>query len=530
MIINKSKNYKKIIITCITILLLFLIIIILVKYSQYKKQQKYIIQEKERVRQYTSLTDFKSIEEVAVYLNCKFIEQKESNTEQISYDVFMELPVKYVNINDTNSQSSTENKNFTENLIQYSAYVLKYKNFRIVDEKNNISIIVICNEEQQLVSTYSINNVTNYFEILQNEEELNNYKKTETVKIDVSSEELNNIIKNNWDYNNIQLGTKESTYRNYDIYFNEGIQVRSVAGKVFNIVFTDRYQNEVFKNIKVNSSKESIEEILGKPQFESGNLIGYKSENLYAFFYNDQISVYRVEKYDTDKFAEIVENKSSNNENERVFVDEIKKIWNDYDIYEYNENSVKLQYTLKGLTIKFDSSNKKGVILYNNYKGKVYGSVDFEQILTKDKPLPDYVFVENKDLVFEEEQNRVNRLDDSTENNNFPSFGVINNTSKKFKTYKKLVNSDEKIYMLRFISIDDQNPNSELREYMCNGIWLDDYNFVYSVKNRGIFIYNAEQRTYKTVITGSGHDYYINGIIGNKLKYDKNYEVDIVTE
>ena len=364
MIINKKKSHKKIIIIFTLIVLLFLITIILVKYNQKLKQQRLWEQNVERVKKYTAITDFQNMEEVSAYLNCKFIKQQDSERENIAYDIFMELPVNFEN-------ETTENKNFIENLIQFSAYVLKYKNFVILDEKNNTSLVVLCNEEKQIVSTYYINNIENYFDIIENKENIGNFKTTQTSQMDITSQELEQLIEKNWQLNKIDLGTKESFYRNYDIYFDEGIQIRKVNGKVFNIVFTDKYQNTIVNNLNANSTIDEIKNNLGKPQFENGNLIGYKGDKLYVFFCDNQVSVYRIEKYETEKIAEIIENKSSENSNEKVFVDEIRNIWKDYDIYIYDENYVKLQYTLKGLCIKYDSTTKKGVIVYNNYSGKL---------------------------------------------------------------------------------------------------------------------------------------------------------------
>ena len=364
MIINKKKSHKKIIIIFTLIVLLFLITIILVKYNQKLKQQRLWEQNVERVKKYTAITDFQNMEEVSAYLNCKFIKQQDSERENIAYDIFMELPVNFEN-------ETTENKNFIENLIQFSAYVLKYKNFVILDEKNNTSLVVLCNEEKQIVSTYYINNIENYFDIIENKENIGNFKTTQTSQMDITSQELEQLIENNWQLNKIDLGTKESFYRNYDIYFDEGIQIRKVNGKVFNIIFTDKYQNTIVNNLNANSTIDEIKNNLGKPQFENGNLIGYKGDKLYVFFCDNQVSVYRIEKYETEKIAEIIENKSSENSNEKVFVDEIRNIWKDYDIYIYDENYVKLQYTLKGLCIKYDSTTKKGVIVYNNYSGKL---------------------------------------------------------------------------------------------------------------------------------------------------------------
>ena len=519
MIINKKKNYKKIFIISLIIILLFLITITLIKHNENRKKAKMLEEETARIKSYTALTDFKSIEEVAIYLNCKFIKQEDSKRENINYDIYMILPVQYNN-------ESADNKNFTENLIQFSAYVLKYKNFVIIDEEHSTSILVMCNEEKQLVSTYYINNIENYFDVIQNRQNAKSYKPVESIdNMDVTSEQLTQLIVNNWNAEKVDFGTKESNYRNYDIYFDEGIQVRKVAGKVFNIIFTDKYESTIVNDLKTTSTIDEIKQSLGKPQFENGNLIGYKDEKIYIFFCDNQVSVYRVEQYDTEDIAKIIQNKSSKNENEKVFVDEIRKTWKDSDIYEFDENNVKLQYTLKGLCIKYDSTTQKGVIVYNNYKGKLYGDKTLEE-MTKEENIPSHIFIQDKDLVFQEEQNRLNTLDDTTSSNNYSKTGVINNTSNEFKTYKKAVNKDGDMYLVRFISIGNKYPNTELREYITCGIWADDYNFIYSVKGRGIYVYNAKDRKYKTVLTGNG-TYQIQRYSNNTLYYDGTEKAEI---
>lgn len=519
MIINKKKNYKKIIIISSIILLLFLITITIIKHNEKVKRAKQLEEETARVKSYTALTEFKSIEEVALYLDCKFIKKEDSKRENINYDIYMTLPVKF-------DGDSINNKSFAEKLIQYSAYALGYKNFVIIDEEHSTSILVMCNEEQQLVSTYYINNIENYFDIIQNKENAKNYKPIENIEnMNISSEILNQLIQNKWNPDKVDFGSKESIYRNYDIYFDEGIQVRKVYGKVFNIVFTDKYQNTIVNNLKTTSTIDEIKESLGKPQFENGNLIGYKDENIYIFFCDNQVSVYRVEQFDTKDIAELLSNKSSNSENEREFVDSIRGVWKDYDIYEFDENNVKLQYTLKGLCIKYDSTTQKGVIVYNNFKGKLYGDKTLEE-LTKEDNIPSFIFVQDKDLVYEEEQNRINTLDNATSSNNNSSYGIINNVSKEFKIYKKAVNNTGDAYLIRFISIENKYPNSELREYISCGIWADNYNFIYAITGRGIFVYNAKDRTYKTIKTGN-ETYRIQRYSNNTLFYDNNKKIEI---
>lgn len=361
MIIDNKK--KKIIITIVLIILLFLITILIVKIQQKKKRQDLIEQEIQRVKQYTAITDFQTLEEVALYLNCTLIKSEESKREDVSTDVYMKLP------NDVTSNIDN-NRNFIENLIQYCASVLKYKSFIIIDQKNNLTILVYCQENEQVVEKYYINDIENYFDIKQNQNNLDNLETINPITINVTSNELSQIISNNWKLDNLNLGTVESIYRKYDIYFDEGFEVRKVAGKVFNIVFNEKYQNNVVNDLNVRSNKQEIEKSLGKPQFESGNLIGYKSENIYVFFYKNQISIYRVEKYDTEKIAEIIENYQTNGDINNL-VNQIKQVWKDYDFYEYDKDYANLKYSLKGLSVKYDSTTKKGIIIYNNYSGKI---------------------------------------------------------------------------------------------------------------------------------------------------------------
>lgn len=518
MIIDILNKHKKIFIIVAIIILLFLITIIVVNYNKQEKMRRFVEQETERVKKYSSINDFQTLEEVALYTGCKFIKQVDSKVENINTEIYMELPEKL-------EYGKEYQQEFVLNLIQYSAHVMKYKNFIIIDEKNDVSILVYCNEEKQLVEKYLINGTENYYEKQKNDENIKNFETINPIELQVTSEELNNIISSNWIIREGVLGTVESTYRGYDIYFDEGIQVRKVNGKAFNVIFTDKYSKSIVNSLDVNSTQEQIEKTLGKPQFESGSLIGYKGKNFYIFFYDKQVSIYRIDNSSKNEFASIVE-KNADNQDIKAVISEIKNLWKDYDLYEYNESSVKLQYTLKGVCIKYDSTAQRGIVFYNNYTGNAYGNIALEEIVKGEKQLLQNMFIENKDLVFETEKNRVNTLDDTSKNNNNSS-SVVLNTSSEFKTYKKVVNRNDGMYQISFISIDNKYPNSELKESINKGIWYDDYNFVYSVKNKGIFVFNAQTRTYKTIITGNDN-YEIKSIDNKLLNYDKtSIELDL---
>ena len=149
-----------------------------------------------------------------------------------------------------------------------------------------------------------------------------------------------------------------------------------------------------------------------------------------------------------------------------------------------------------------------------------YGNLTLEEVVNTKQTLPNNIFIENEDLVFETEKSRVNTLEDTTNNGNYPST-VILNTSKKFKVAKQLLQGSDNMYQIRFISINNELPNTELREAISRGIWYDDYNFIFAVKERGIFIYNVQTQSYRTLKTGNG-EFMIHNIENNKLYYDND--------
>ena len=143
-----------------------------------------------------------------------------------------------------------------------------------------------------------------------------------------------------------------------------------------------------------------------------------------------------------------------------------------------------------------------------------------QNVIDKEAALPENMSFINENLVFEEEVNRILTLDNYTEKDNFASTKVLN-TSKKFKAY-----SDIKTNLFCFVSINKQAPNSQLREDFDYGVWQDDSKFIYSVKQKGIYMYNAEERTYSTLLEGK-NEFKLVKIENNKLFYDGENTLDL---
>ena len=509
MVISKSKILtKKNIIIFTIVVLLFLITIAVINISKNINEQKRLEKEQERVKQYTTLEDFKTMEEVALYLNSKFIKQETSEEDNIQDIVYIELSVKPV-------ENEIANQGFYEKLIQYSAQVLKYNNFNIVDSKNKIIVTVVCDKTAQMVGTYYINGVQNYFEKLENKQNVEALNKVEEIEVTINSEDLKNIVNNQWKIDNINLGSAESIYKGYDIYFDEGIETRVIQKKFFNIIFNQKYNKKIVNDLTTSSTQEQIIAKLGEPQFKVGNLIGYKSKLMYIFFYNNQVSIYRNEEYDTEKIAQLIEQYNQDN-NIVDFFNKVKEIWNDYDKYTNSKDNILLQYTLKGLALEFNSSSKNGIIIYNNYNGKICGDLTINDY-SQDNEAFKNIYVENEDLVFKAETERINTQDSNSRTYNNPTVATTN-TSNSFRIIATKVN--ENVYGIRFVSFDNKNPNSELRDYISKGIWLNENELIYSVLGRGIYVYNAKDRTYKTIVTGRDN-FSIKKLENNTLYYDE---------
>lgn len=511
---KKIKN-KKIIVICVILVFLVIALIILNILKKVQNEQKLNSEMLERINSYTSVNDFKTIEEVAMYLECEFIKQEKSKNEDYDIDIYMKIKEKPY----TNNQS---NEGLYNKLISYSARVLNYKNFRIIDKKNDITIQIMCNKDDKKIVSKMINGETEYFAKHDSYLEIEQMNDTNITKLNVQSNVLKKLISNNWREQEINLGTKESTFEQYDIYFDEGIQVRKVNNKVFNIIFTEKYKENIVNNINTTTSKESIIKILGKPTYENEeyNLIGYKSNDIY-FFYNKekQISIYRVEKdYDSKEFAKIVDSYLEKKDQSQLIKD-LKKAYTDFDKYENNANGEILQYTLKGIMIRFKKGSSRGVHIFNNYTGTIYKDITLSKI-KENTELPDNVFIKDEDLVLKNEISRIEKINTMRENASIEKTNDPKETqSSKYYTVKTKLDGDT--YKVEFISIDGSNPNSELKENVDSYIWVNDDNFVYSVKNKGIYIYNLSSRKYGTIKTGN-EEFKIIEYKDKVLKYDKN--------
>lgn len=426
-----NKDTKKYIITALIFIFIIIILGLLLNYLENKSSNN------------TNNSEYSSIKEIVEKYGCKYIKENKSKEDDFALDIYLKF--KY------NTFEGNESKQrFYENVIGILTNFIN-NNFRLIDEERNLVISVTKNNvSDNSVYSYLVNGVDNYFN--KNESKiLLNSKNEKDTNISIDSKILNNLIQNNWSKDVINLENKNSTFDGYDIYFDEGIEVKIISKKIHNIVFTTKFTNPVINGIIPGTDFKRIISILGEPIYgiEDGQYIGYKNENMYVFFTNESICIYRNEIVEMKEF-EILLNKYIAKEIElKEFMNELTYLWDDYDEYRYNSNFIYINYPLKGIKIEMDYENSLGILIYNNCNvtegikelienGKITGALK--------ENLVDISFL-----------NRINKLD---EYKYVSTLNVNENGTLDSNLYYSVI-QDSKVL---FISKNSEIANKELNE------------------------------------------------------------------
>lgn len=500
----KKRNVKKILIIAA---ILFIVILVV---------RELVIEAIERANQedkvYTEISDFSNIKEIAEYMGCTYIKEEESTGER--YDVDIYLKFKYPLYTE-----EVSNEEYYYRIIALVTAYYNYQNIRLIDQENDIVIAVTCDRENQVITNLLINGEENYFGKTDTENILENYENFQVISMEAESTILKQLIEAGWDEKKVNFGTQESTYDNYKIYFDEGIKIKIVGGKVFHLVFTDKYTENIINGINVNTDEQTITTILGEPELriETLGVLGYRGENFYIFFNTKEksVGIYRRQTI-TEEEKETLERmliQLSVDGNAMVFASDMTDMWSDYDIFEYTDGYIKLQYTLRGMAFEVNVTENNGLMLYKNYNGSLIRD------LKNGEEIP-YIYLSDTDLIYEYEKTY-----EITENTRKKLYQlqldqeIVDNSKNSSKFYVLDVSDSTAYKELMFISIDDTHYSFDFETVVNSYVWLDDYNFAYSIKNQGIYRYNI--LTEETYIILEGQDEfnlieYTNG----HLKYD----------
>lgn len=266
--------------------------------------------------------------------------------------------------------------------------------------------------------------------------------------------------------------------------------------------------------------KENLQLVVGKVKY-----YGYKGKDFYIFFSENEISVYPIEKSDNSTAFSDLLAIFNRKLDVKSFVNSVTDLWPDYDEYYYDSNFVSLLYSTRGIKIQFNLGRDNGVTVYQNYNGYIADGVSVSDISRDSSKIPDNTYMAlDKNSVNEYEYNR------KASYTAFYSNANRDNAGEKISN-KFVVNYEcpkDKITKAKFSEINRQCPNSEIN-INSDKIWCyDDSNFIYSIANKGIYMYNAETRE-TTAIKEGNEEFLITDVSENKIKYDES-EISLVGE
>ncbi len=490
------KKKKTIIISVVVIILILILVGAIISKTKNIRSEK------------NSVNDFGNIKELVEYYDCQYISTKNSTEENFKKDINLVFP------EDPISESGANNQYLYNSIISGMATKMDNKNFRVIDETRDITIRVYFIEDGRV--TYTVNGDDNYFAHMESNYTMSNELVENITHIQANSNILVQIVNNNWKTTNLNLGTIDSIVNKYDIYFYEGYKIRKVNGKVYNLVFTSKYNMPVVNNLKPDANLEEVQNVLGTPTYnnnlETGEkLIGYKTDYFYIFFPGDEISIYPNQEADKqDEFAQLV-TKYIEDKNPQEFLSKLTDIWPDYSDYISEASYVNIKYPLRGIEIQFNDAIGGTIQIYNNYNGRITNDTTVADI-KNNKNLPKYVNMSlNENLVNRAEVYRIQN--DSRSRQPWDQTETI--LTEKYAVF---LYADEN--RCDFYSTDKQNIDSTLEDNGLNNIYkLNEEIFIYSVQGKGIYAYNASTTEKREIVSGSD-TFKVNKVENNIIYYD----------
>lgn len=387
----KNKNLGKAIkITLIILVVIFIILLMIVGSREIEKQNTPI---------YSTIEEMPDVATLINQVYGEYEKMEDSQDERYFKDIYVDLKYGLY-------EGETSKKDFYNSLITAVAQKMNYENVRVIDEEKQIEIRIVCDTENgELIGSY-INGDTNFYGHYESQKALANYKKTAITELNIESNEINTLIQNGWNKDKLSIGKAENELENYVEYASFGINIYEIDEKVFNILFDTRYTGTVINGIKVGDTFETVISKLGTPTFgdAEGFYIGYKGEQLYVFFNEDQISVYPVES-EAKNINSLIE-KYEEDGSIKKLVSGATDLWENYEEYYYNEYVVNLTYPLVGIKFQFGVTENHGIIIYNNFIGEIIENYTQEELSKIEIEIPSYIYFVEEDSVDEYERER----------------------------------------------------------------------------------------------------------------------------
>ena len=179
--------------------------------------------------------------------------------------------------------------------------------------------------------------------------------------------QLNN---NKWDRLDAQFSGFQLD-ENGNAVFKEGYTLYCNGKHVNYVIFNNTYKGEVIGHLKVGTDFKTIEKTLGTPTFKAKEYLGYKTKQVYAFFYENEISIYPKNANSNKSLEDLFErylNKTYTKDRTHFLVD-IREDYEDFTIEMNDENNTVIITSVERQVIaKLDSLGNIEVEFYNGYE------------------------------------------------------------------------------------------------------------------------------------------------------------------
>ncbi|MBP3597088.1 MAG: hypothetical protein J6J60_06800 [Clostridia bacterium] len=352
----KKKNDKtvKIIILLSIVVVLAIILCILHIIKTLSSNNLISIPNPHIEQQIKEETNNFTIEEILENYGCKVISYSIDGDENKYYKIYLKFkyPLYYAN--------ESKEDYFVE-LVEI-LYKRVNRPLKLIDEDRNIEIYYDSSN-----GIFEINEIEDFFEN-NSYLEVKNHIPTKPIQAFRSSVELNKIISNSWSRNKLKIEQEPNEIDDEWIYY-DGYKFNYSDININYIIFTEDYKEAVLEEIEVGEKFTEIKEKLGNPTYTNSNkMIGYKTSDGYAFFYEDCIVLYPCIDYRNIEFEELVTSYYYG-EYEGYRTNFVLDIKNDYKDFksELTEDGVKLFSPSRGIELFLDNDGKMDITIYNNY-------------------------------------------------------------------------------------------------------------------------------------------------------------------
>lgn len=355
---KNDKNKSKIILFFLILLfcLMGIMIFLLLKigYSQDSQNEQGTVE-------ISTIQDPKSVDEVIENYNSEYIMQEKKNI----YVVFSR---------DLYNDDGSDNKKYFENIVNDLEPFFEESSFKIIDEENNIEIYARYDSEKEDYNI-EINDIGDFY----SKTDGDSYVKVETTEISkgtsfaITDDILTTLRLRSNKLSSITeyIGEGKDLGNGYTSYQNGTIKIRTVpTGGVKNIIFSKDYKENITYKLNLDMTLNEIAE--AEKNYDFGSVdkgyLGYRHNEFYLFFYEDEVSAYTYSYKRNTVFEDYLKEYIETKDLDR-FVKNLSIDWLAYDSFEYDEETqcAHILYSTRGVEIDIKDNNPKGITLYNNY-------------------------------------------------------------------------------------------------------------------------------------------------------------------